>query len=146
VSNTSCLIAIETIGRLDLLPQLYQELVIPPAVSSEWGTAPPPWLRVLGITNPALVQSLRLQLGAGEAEAIALAVETSASRLILDDQRARNVAVSLQLTITGTVGIILRAKQRSIVPLVRPIFDDLRKGSFWLSPSLYQQAPQMAGE
>jgi len=146
VSNTSCLIALEAIGQLDLLPQLYHEVLIPLAVATEWGTPAPAWLKVQALSNLALAQALRLQVGPGEAEAIALAVEIGASRLILDDQRARRVATSLQVTITGTIGLVLRAKQQGFVALVRPILDRLRAAGFWLSDGLYQQAVQLAGE
>jgi predicted nucleic acid-binding protein len=115
-------------------------------VATEWGTSAPQWVKVIAIHNQALAQALRLQLGPGEAEAITLAVEISASRLILDDQRARGIATNLQVPITGTVGIALRSKQQGILPLVRPVFDDLRAAGFWMSDALYRQALQLAGE
>jgi uncharacterized protein len=146
VSNTSCLIALEAIGKIDLLEKLYQKVLIPPAVASEWGTACPQWIVTQQVQSQALVQALRLQLGAGEAEAIALSVEINAARVILDDQRARRVGVQLHQTVTGTIGIILRAKQLGIVPLVRPIFDDLRAAGLWISQNLLRQALQIAGE
>jgi len=146
VSNTSCLIALEAIGRLDLLQRLYQEVLIPPAVAGEWGTPAPQWLKVQAIRDQHLAQALRLQLGAGEAEAITLAVEVRASRLMLDDHRARRIATNLQVPITGTVGIALRAKQQGFLPLVRPVFDELRTAGFWLSEGLCQRALQLAGE
>ena len=146
VSNTSCLIGLESIGRLDLLERLYQTLVIPSAVASEWGIVLPPWMAVQAVQNHMLMQALRIQLGAGEAEAIALSVESGAARLILDDQRARRTAAQLQVPITGTIGVILRAKHLGLLPLVRPIFDDLRAAGFWLSDALLQQSLQIAGE
>ena len=146
VSNTSCLIAFETVQRLDLLEQIYEEVLLPEAVAQEWGLPPPPWLKVKSISNQALAKALRLQLGPGEAEAIALAVELGADRLILDDQRARQIAAKLQIPITGTVGIALRAKHNGLLPLVRPFFDQLRAAGFRLSDRLLQQALQLAGE
>ena len=146
ISNTSCLIALEAIGRLDLLQSLYQNLLIPPGVAGEWGSALPSWIAVHPVQNQTLIQALRLQLGPGEAETIALAAETASSRLIIDDQRARRIATQLGMSITGTIGIILRAKQLGLVPLVRPLFDDLRANGFWLSNALLQQALQIAGE
>ena len=146
VSNTSCLIGLETIGRLDLLEQLYPQLLIPPAVAIEWGTPVPHWILCQSIQNKALAQALSLQLGPGEAEAIALAVEIGAQRLILDDQRARRIAVQLHVPVTGTVGVALAAKQQGFLPLVRPLFDDLKAAGFWLSDPLLQQALRLAGE
>jgi predicted nucleic acid-binding protein len=99
-----------------------------------------------GCRQPALVQALRLQLGPGEAEAIGLAVEIGASRLILDDRRARRVASGFQVPITGTVGVVLRAEQAGLIPLARPVLDALRAAGFRLADPLYQQALQLAGE
>src|SRR5438552_1084224 len=92
VSNTSCLIALSSVAQLDLLERLYKQVVIPQAVADEWGLPMPAWLTVHKVANQALAQALHMQLGAGEAEAIALAVEVGAERLILDDLLARNVA------------------------------------------------------
>jgi predicted nucleic acid-binding protein len=146
VSNTSCLIALEGIGRLHLLEQLYQQLVIPGAVAREWGIAIPSWMTIQPVQNQPLIHALHLQVGLGEAEAIALALETAATRLILDDLRARRVAASFSIPVTGTVGVVLRAKQQGLVPLVRPVFDDLQAAGFWISGALLQQALQLAGE
>jgi dCTP deaminase len=145
VSNTSCLIALEAIGRLDLLERLYQILLIPSAVASEWASPCPSWVTIATVQNRALVQALGLQLGLGESEATALAVESGAARLILDDLRARRVAAQLQVRITGTLGILLRAKRLQVVSLVRPLFDDLRAAGFWVSDSLLRQARQLCG-
>lgn len=146
VSNSSCLIVLEATAQLDLLPRLYQTVLVPPAVAAEWGTSPPAWVKVQAAGNQPLVQALRLQLGPGEAEAIALAVEIGASRLILDDRRARRVASGFQVPITGTVGVVLRAKQAGLIPLARPVLDALRAAGFRLADPLYQQALQLAGE
>jgi predicted nucleic acid-binding protein len=129
-----------------LLNQLYQNLLIPVAVANEWGTSCPSWITIQPVQNQALVQALRLQLGPGEAEAIALAIETSAARLILDDQRGRRIAGQMHVTVTGTVGAVLRAKQVGVIPLVRPIFDSLRAAGFRLSDALLSQSLQLAGE
>lgn len=144
VSNTSCLIALEAVGRLDLLQLLYRQLVIPPAVVGEWGMPCAAWMTVQAVQNQPLVRALQLQLGPGEA--IALAAEQNATRLILDDQRARRVAAQMQVPFTGTVGVVLRAKQLGFLPLVRPVFDDLRAAGFWLSDALLQKSLQIAGE
>ena len=89
VSNSSGLIALESIGRLDVLRQLYGTVTIPPAVFQECGAALPTWFSVQAVQNQELVRSLRMNLGAGESEAIALASELSAARVILDDKKAR---------------------------------------------------------
>ena len=72
ITNSSCLIGLHAAGYLDVLQQLYATIVVPHAVAQEFGLALPSWIHSHSVQNQALVQSLRLQLGAGEAEAIAL--------------------------------------------------------------------------
>jgi predicted nucleic acid-binding protein len=127
ISNTSPLLYLNLINRLELLQQMYGEIVIPPAVASELavgasqGIAVPdpdatPWLHVVAVQSQALIPAMT-DLGAGEAEVIGLALENPGSRVILDDQLARRVAALNRLTITGTVGVVLRAKQNQQVGL-----------------------------
>ena len=80
--------------------------------------------------NQALARSLRLDLGAGESEAIALSVEWSAARVILDDKKARRVAHRLNLPVTGTLAVLLTAKERGIIPKVRDTVDVLFAANF----------------
>jgi predicted nucleic acid-binding protein len=91
VSNSSCLIALDAAGHLGILQQLYGRIEIPSAVAQECGSPLPTWVDVLSVQYHILVQSLQIGLGAGEAEAIALAQERSAVRLILDDKKARRI-------------------------------------------------------
>jgi predicted nucleic acid-binding protein len=85
VSNSSCLIALDAAGALGILEQFYGTVVVPDAVAQECGAAPPAWVQIHFVRNQPLAQSLRLSLGAGESEAIALSIELSAARLILDE-------------------------------------------------------------
>ena len=106
VSNSSCLIALDAAGSLGILERLYSTIAVPDAVAQECGGALPAWVQVHSVQNQALAQSLRLNLGAGEAEAIALSIERSAARLILDDKKARRVARQLNLPVTGTLAVL----------------------------------------
>ena len=119
VSNSSPLIALAAIERLDLLSGLFSSVVVPPAVASEISRSVPTrptWLSLqpLGQALPTAV--LRPALGSGEREAIALALELHADQLILDDLPARSVARALGLTVIGTLGILLAAKRRASWP------------------------------
>ena len=95
--------------------------------------------------NQALAQSLRLNLGVGEAEAIALSIEWSAARLILDDKKARRVARQLNLPVTGTLAVLLTAKERGIIPKVRDAIDVLLGANFRISDALVQEVLRRAG-
>lgn len=149
VSNSSPLIALASIDRLNLLQTLFESVVIPLAVDREIKRsipAAPPWLRVqsLASTLPTIV--LRRSLGDGEREAIALAVELHADWIILDDRPARGAAAAAGLNVVGTVGVLLGAKKVGLIGRIRPELDSLLKNSFFLGPELYGELVHAAGE
>jgi predicted nucleic acid-binding protein len=157
VSNTSPISNLAAIGQLDLLPQLYGTIIIPPAVYQELinsGDADPAtlavqtldWIQTQPVSDRVLLETLQSNLDPGEAEAIALAVEINADRLIIDERRGRNEAIRLGLPVTGLLGIVLAAKQQGLIPLVQPILDDLRANSFWIRDALYAEVLRLAGE
>jgi predicted nucleic acid-binding protein len=109
ISNTSPLLYLHLINRLELLKQMYGEVVIPPAVAQELSTGaaqgipvPNPatitWLRLVPVQSPALIPAIT-DLGAGEAEVIGLALEHPGSRVIIDDQLGRRIAALQRLTV-----------------------------------------------
>lgn len=143
VVDSTCLIALERIDRLDVLPPLFPDIVVPPAVAEEFGSSPA-WMTIRRVSNDLSLAALRTQLYRGEAEAIALAAEIHADRIVLDDKKARRVARELGLHPIGTVGVILRAKRKGVVPHCvphcRPLLDDLMREGFYLSDPLYEEA------
>jgi hypothetical protein len=145
--DSSSLIALEQIGRLGLLQSLFEELLITPAVAKEVSGSVRlfSWLLV---TEPPELASRVLQrtLGPGESETIALAVEMRPDFVILDDKAARRVATGLGLPVIGTVGILLKAREKGLIPALRPLLDRLREASFHISPSLLRAALLAAGE
>lgn len=146
IADTSCLIGLEAIGCLDLLKRLYGTILIPNAVALEWGSLLPDSIKVEVVTNRSFVSSLGDRLGAGEAEVIALALECGACRIILDDKQARRTAQKYQLPLTGTVGVILRAKDRGLLSAVKPVLGELRQSGFAISDGLLAEAIHLAGE
>lgn len=158
VSNTSPIINLACIGRLGLLPDLYGDIVVPPAVFSEITAVLPDapgaadvrtatWIKQQSIVNRPLVAALRLGLDAGEAEAIACALQVKAKLLLIDERRGRRAAQELGLPVMGLMGVLLVAKNRGMVSSLRPILDDLRHiAGFWLSDALYGRILQDAGE
>ena len=116
VTDTSCLIALDRIGRLPLLDALYDEVVAPQAVAAEYARkspAPlPDWLRVVEVQDRESVRRLILHgLDWGEAEAITLAQKLTVARLLIDEVVGRKTAVGLGLPITGTAGVLALAKE-----------------------------------
>jgi predicted nucleic acid-binding protein len=158
VSNTSPIINLACIDRLDVLPALFGEIAIPDAVFHEIATAHPdapgasdvrtaPWVRRRSVVNRPLVDSLRLELDPGEAEAIACAVEANAKLLLIDERRGRLVALRLGLATTGLMGVLLLARKKGLIESIRPLLDDLRRvAGFWIGDALYAQVLREAGE
>lgn len=144
VLDSTCLIGLERIDRLDLLPALLSPLMVPPAVHLEFGTCPP-WLTVTKPLDQGMVAALKINVDPGEAEAIALAYEKG-MRVILDDRKAREVAHRLGLKVTGTVGLLVKAKQAGIIPAILPLLDALDSKGFRITTALRVEALRLAGE
>ena len=145
ITNSTCLIALERIGRLDLLSSSFNQIIIPPQVQDEFGVTLD-WLHIQKVRDKNLLMALRLRLDEGEAAAIALAMEYPPSILILDDLKARAIAQQMGLPIMGTIGLILRCKRKKIIPAVRPIFNELQSVDFHIRDSLFQKALLLAHE
>lgn len=158
VSDTSAIINLAMIGRLDLLHQLYLEVFIPAAVYREivvQGAGKPgatevqtqPWFKQQAVADTAFVSQLRRDLDDGEAEAIVLAQEIGADLLLIDDRAARHQAARLGLRFIGLLGVLLEAKKAGLLATVRPAVDDLiSKAGFRVRSSLYQAILKSAGE
>ena len=158
VSNASPLISLARIGKLDLLRQLYDELFIPEAVWHEVvieGVGQPgadevkaaTWIKTQSVTNTPLVHALRQELDAGEAEAIALTLETQAELLLMDERVGREVARHLGLRYTGLIGVLVEAKHKGVLSAVKPQLDELRNiAGFRISDALYVRVLQDEGE
>ncbi len=87
-----------------------------------------------------------MDLGRGEAEVIALGLENPGSRLILDDTLGRRIARLQHMRFTGTVGVIVRAKQQGLLPALAPVIAALREAGLWLSEELITEVLRQAGE
>jgi len=146
VANSSCLIALEAAGYLHILRELYTTIDVPVAVNQECSAALPAWVRVHSVDNQSLVRSLCLELGPGEAEAIALCMEQQAHRIILDDKKARRIARELKVPVTGTLAVLLRAKEAGLLPKVRDVIDALKAVNFHVSQQLIAEVLRRAGE
>ncbi len=159
ISDSVALIGLSAIGALDLLNRLYGTVIVPDAVYQEvvvQGAGKPgaqvvagaSWIQVMTVRNKSDVDQLVsvIRLDRGESEAIVLAQEIEADLILLDDDKARRYARQQQLSITGTVGVLLVAKQQGLIPLVRPLLDALIAAGIYVDSHLYQRARQLAGE
>lgn len=157
VVNTTPLIALAEIQQFDLLRQLYGEILVPSAVRTEilkGGVtgigveefARAEFIRVCEVENPRRCDYLS-DLDRGEAEVIALAEEKGADLVIIDELLGRKHAQRLGMTVTGSMGILVKAKQLGLIPRVMPYLKMWRAtGRRWISESLQEQVLQMVGE
>jgi uncharacterized protein len=160
VSNTSPVLNLAIVGRLDLLHQQFGEVCLPQAVTDELrieldlpGSAAvraaqqAGWLLSERVKDRVRVAILQRDLDSGEAEAIALALQKRADWLLLDERDARRVAKSLGLKVTGVLGILLKASLDGQLPSLREAMDQLRDlADFRISAALYTELLQAARE
>jgi predicted nucleic acid-binding protein len=145
VTNSTCLIALERIEKLDLLPKLFTAVFAPPAVHDELGCVLD-WLQVRVPADSGAVAALRIQLHLGEAEAIALAMELHDVSIILDDGKARRIAAQLGLHVIGTLGLLIAAKRRGCIESVGKVLESLDRAGFRMSAGLRVETLRLAGE
>ena len=157
VSNSSPLIHLSRIGRLYLLQELFNEVIIPCAVYKEVveeGMGQPgalevknaPWIKVLPIKNKSMKTLLMTFLDEGEAEAIILALETGAELLLIDEREGRQHAKKLGLRVAGTVGILLKAKRIGLISSVKNDIEKLKDAGFRISKDVENEILRRAGE
>jgi uncharacterized protein len=156
ISNTSPLLYLHQIGCLSILQMLYNQVVVPQAVQLELlvgqqqGVDVPEisqyeWLHLQSVATVASMPNV-IDLGPGEAEVIGLGIENSGSLLILDDQLGRQIARFHRLNFTGTLGVLIKAKQLGHIATIRPLVEQLQRSGMWLSASIIANVLRLAGE
>ncbi len=158
VSNTSPLTNLAAIGQFDLLRKLYCEINIPDGVWDELNAFGKPWpgsrevaeadwIHRHTVKNQLWVSTLRSDLDRGESESIVLASELEADMILLDEKEGRSAALRIKLKPLGVIGILLEAKQKCLIDIIRPHLDSLRQiAGFRISDPLYFHALSLANE
>jgi len=155
VSDTTAITNLYQVGLLELVRRIYREFHIPESVYNELGKLPAQtrfvdsntWIKVRKVNNRELVDELLSRLDPGESEAIALALELGADILIIDEYLGRSVAKEYGLTIIGLLGILVSAKRRGHLKLVKPVLFDLtEKHGYRVSESLLRSILEIVGE
>jgi hypothetical protein len=153
VINTSPLIALSRIDVLEVIRKLPFEFVCPSAVREELDTGVlhgypalvTSWIQVLplsSVENPIA----RVTLDRGEAAVIQLALERKIKRVCIDDWKGRRVALAVGLEITGTLGLLTKAKLLGLIPAVRPCIEQLNRHGAWYDEKLIQRVLMGIGE
>jgi predicted nucleic acid-binding protein len=156
VSNTSPILYLHQIDRLDLLPLLFARVIVPPAVLAELeagrenGVSVPvleslDWIQVRP-PDAILVSKVSTNLGMGEREVLALALQTEGSLVILDDKAARQLAISHDIQLTGTLGLLVRGKKEGRVEAVLPLLNRLQELGFRLHARTRSVVLSLCGE
>ena len=157
VVDAGPLIFLAKLGRLNLLRKMDDEIFLPSAVmteiraksdkaSSKIIRASKSWLKIKKVKNQEAVKLLLADLDLGEAEVIVLANEVKADRLLLDDLDARRFARRINLSIIGTLGVLLTAKLRGEIPSVKNEIIKLQSYGFWANDDLVSKILTAAGE
>ncbi len=147
VSNTSPICYLLLINEIDVLPQLYGQVIIPQAVYNElrasgsplvlqnWIAQPPDWLKIRSVTTQPDTELEQIDIG--EREAILLAEQLGISAILLDDKAARRIAIIRGLNVTGVLGILGDAATMGFLDLPAAI-ERLRQTGVLVSSSLIQ--------
>ncbi len=146
ISDTSVLILLNKIGEIDLLNKVYETILTTPEVVEEFGESLPSWIKIRKVSNKKYQRLLETQVDYGEASTIALALELEDTLLLLDDLKARKLAKSLNLKFTGTLGVIHKAKQMSIIKKVKPFIDKLLSTGFRISNNIIDEILKLNNE
>ncbi len=156
ICNTSPIQYLHQLGLLHILPALTESVIVPPAVVDELADG-----RALGMDLPDLrgldwvtvrppfsIAALPLvtDLGPGETEVLMLALELPAAVAVLDDALARQLAETLNLRLTGTLGLLVDAKRAGLISTVEPVLDQLQALRFRLAPHTRIAVLKLAGE
>lgn len=136
ITDASALIALEKIDSLDILCKIYSEIILPEAVINEFGMPTIDCYKTKKVNSP-LVKLLvsELNLGKGEAEVIALSSETGI-KTIIDDLKARQIAEKMGLTVTGTIGILIKAEKAGFINSAYDRVKELKEKGFYVSNKL----------
>lgn len=105
------------------------------------------WIKAASLPKSSLVDAFSLHLHRGEAETIALAMDSKGEIVIIDEQEGRQLAIAMGLQVTGVLGILLPAKQGGQISALKPEIEALRnKARFFIAPSLEAKLLAAAGE
>lgn len=146
ICDTSCFIILSKIGEITLLQKLYGVVITTPDIAEEFGELLPDWVKIESAKSQNTQRILETQIDRGESSAIALSLETLNSTLILDDYKARKIAQNLGLIFTGTIGIIIKAKLKGVIPSIKPFLEKIKATDFRISFEIEIQALKEAGE
>lgn len=154
--NCSPLILLGRISRLDLLPALAERVVVPHAVIGELQSKDhEDWLAQTVSSHPGIEvveappptsEIQRWRLGEGETSVLSFCLANPGFRAVLDDLRGRRCALALGVPISGTLGLIVEARRRELIPVARPLVAAIRGFGYYIEDHLIEAALRQVGE
>jgi|SRR5690606_23442610 len=139
IADTSCLIILQKINRLMILKDIFQTISITREVAEEYGETLPDWIKIEKPENDRTKKILEMELDKGEASAIALGLEYNDVLLLIDEKKGRRVARNLGLTIMGTLGILVKAKEQGIITSLKAEIRKLQDSKFRIADELIEE-------
>ncbi len=146
ISDTSCLILLDKLGRIELLKSLYGKITVTKTIGDEFGKDLPEFVEIENPKNKNYQKILESFLDPGEASAMALALEKEECLLIIDEFKGRRKARQLGLNYTGTLGILVVAKEKGLIDSVTEIVNEIGKTDFRISEPLINELKRKSGE
>jgi len=153
VSNATPIIALLKINKLSILKKLYKEIIVPQEVYNEIESGKQKmfyrdlsqikWIKIKNIKDEKSL-SYFLDLDKGEAETIILANEIKADLVIMDEKLGRFHAKHADLKVTGTLGVLLKAKKSGVILKIQPLLYALKEKGIWLDNNLIQKVIELA--
>lgn len=143
IADTNCLILLDKISELEILPKLYTLVYTTSTIADGLGINLPLWVI---IRNPVVVPPYGIKIDKGEAAAIAPALEIPNTTLVIDDIKGRKVAKQLKLNYTGGIGGLKRAKAEGLFPSLKIILDKVQQTNFRLTQTLIDFTLKEFGE
>ena len=139
ISDTSCLILFSKIEQILLLQKVYQKVYTTPEIALEFNEELPSWIEIIPVTDKKYLEFLNTQVDLGEASAIALAKELGDVLVLMDDLKGRKLAKKLNIKITGSLGVIHKAKELGIINEVKPILEKIIQTDFRISENVINE-------
>jgi predicted nucleic acid-binding protein len=146
IVDTSCLIILTKINELNLLKLLYSKVIITSEIANEFGSELPDWITVYPIDRNNIKLLFESKIDRGEASAIRLALTMPNSTIIMDDLKGRTFAKQFKLNVTGTIGVIIAARNKNIILSIKPILNKIKATNFFISKEIEEEALLLAKE
>ncbi|WPD20922.1 MAG: DUF3368 domain-containing protein [Candidatus Electrothrix scaldis] len=154
VSNATPIISLSSINRIDILQQIFGKVVVSQAVYNEvkakrrygYDDIDSPFIEVTSIQGVAYRDLLLSQLDVGEAETIILAKEIHADFVIIDENIGYRIAKNSNLQVIRTLSILLKAKEKGVIPAIKPLLDEMIAKGRWYSKNVYETCLRKCNE